>query len=402
MRYHRTYLLSSVYTSRLLVWSIRELGLLILLIEGLYLSERFIHILEMIIDQPISFLVVVPLLLWTAPELHIALPIVVAIAVYRVILRCREQREFMVLASSGQGISSLLGASVFVAVAAFALSLLISGFVFPWAKFAFRSDIFQIRYEAIRAGSTPGQFIEFPNYTIYIWPPSAGQPANAVFAKQIIDNQTIQVINAERVDLINQPGSSQIAVRMIGVTKNEFPNLNEHWISTKGEKTDLKSNSCGDCKSGIKSVRTVSVVKELDIDDLVSLDKRGVTLDEWTTPELSGLTASPVGYAWRNDASVELLRRFARSLLCILAPFVGWLTLTFTTRYSQAFALPIACAVFMCCDIGFSQLISRFGPGRTIDIAAALIAVTVAVLVISIKLILGREHLAVTPALARS
>jgi lipopolysaccharide export LptBFGC system permease protein LptF len=402
MRYARTYLFRSVYTSRLLVWSIRELSLLILMIEGLYLSERFIHILEMIIDQPISVLVVGPLLLWTAPELHIALPIVVAIAVYRVILRCREQREFMVLASSGQGISTLLGASVFVAVAAFALSLLISGFLFPWAKFAFRSDIFQIRYQAIRAGSTPGQFVEFPNYTIYIWPPSAGQPANAVFAKQIIDNQTIQVINAERVDLINQPDSSQMAIRLIGVTKNEFPNLNEHWIATKSEKIDPSSKSCGDCKRGVKSVRTVSVVKELDIDDLVSFDKRGVALDEWTSSELSGLTSPPEGYAWRNEAPAELLRRFARSLLCIMAPFVGWLTLTFTTRYSQAFALPTACAIFMCCDIGFSQLISRFGPGRTIDIAMALLAVTITLLVICVKLILGREHLAVTPALARS
>jgi lipopolysaccharide export system permease protein len=393
----------SVYTNRLMVWSILELCLLVLLLEGLYLSERLIHILEMVIDQPGGALKILPLLLWTAPEVHIALPIVVLIAVYRVILRCREQREFMVLASSGQGISALLGTATCVALIAFLLSQIISGLLFPLAKFAFRSDVFQNRYQAMRAGSTSGQFIYFPNYTIYVWPTVAGEANHAVFVKEIVDAENIRIINADRMELLDGPKPDRLAVRMLGVSVNDFPNLNEARVGPENAaRFDSRDGGCSGCKGKVNSTRTVSLVKELDLDNLASLDGRGLTLDEWTTPELLGLVEPPNGRAWRADGLAESLRRFARSLLCVIAPFFGWLTLTFTNRRSQAFALPVVCAIVMCGDIIFTQLIANFAAGRTIITAALLIATTVGFISSLVWLILEREHLVVSPAMARS
>lgn len=391
----------SLYTVRLFGRTVLEVCLLALLIEGLYLSERFIHILEMIIDQPIGLGNLLPLLAWTAPEVHLALPLAVLIAVYRVILRCREQREFIVLASSGQSTFPLVGTATMVALLALVASLLISGVVYPYAKFAFRSDIFGIRYQALRAGSTPGQFVYLPNYTIYIWPSEKALSERPIFVKQIVSQDTVRVVNAERFELVDLRDTGRLIVRMVGVTANDFPNLNEAWTSSEPEgKVDARDVFCTGC--GVKSLRTVSVVKELDIKNLVPFETRGVTVDEWMTPELLGLMSAPGGHELKGGALTEAVRRFARSLLCFLAPFLAWLALTFTRRSSQAFALPAACAVLMCGDIGFSQAISAFAPVNAGVLAILLVVVAAALVAVLVRQVVARQHLVIYPALARS
>jgi lipopolysaccharide export system permease protein len=397
------YFSSSLYTGRMFARTILEVCLLALLIEGVFLSERSISILKMIIDEPIGLANFVPLLAWTAPEVHLALPIAVLIAVYRVILRSRERLEFIALASGGQSTFSLIRSTSVVALLAFLFSLLISGFVYPYSKFAFRSDVDDIRYQALRAGSTPGQFLYFPNYTIYIFPSEKTQMERPIFIKQIVDNKTYRIVNAERTDLIDGPAIGGLTIRMVGVTVNNFPNVDESWTATEPErKTDARDLFCNGCGDGIKSLRTVSLMKELDINNLVHIEPRGITLDEWTTPELLGLTSAPGDRDIKPDASIEAGRRFARSLLCLLAPFLAWLTLTFTRPGSLAFALPVACVTLMCGDIAFSQMISMFAAGRAGILALVLVAVTFVLVVLLVRQLIARQHLIVFPALARS
>jgi lipopolysaccharide export LptBFGC system permease protein LptF len=388
----------SLYTARLFARIILEVCLLALLIEALYLSERFIHVLEMIIDQPIGLANLVPLLGWTAPEVHLALPIALLIAVYRVILRCREQREFIVLASSGQSILPLVQVTTVVALMALLFSLLISGAVYPYAKFEFRSDIYSIRYQALRGGSAPGQFLFFPDYTMYVWPSDKAQVERPIFVKQIVDEKTYRIINAKRIELVDGQQTSQLLIRMLGVTVNDFPNVNELWVASEPEReADSRDHFCNGC--GIKTLRAVSLIKELK---LAPLEPRGITLDEWTTPELLGLMSAPSGRDVRPDTSTEAVRRFARSLLCFLAPFLAWSTLTFTRCNSEPFALPVACVLLTCGDIGFSQVISTIAPGNAGILAAALVGVTVALVVYLVRQVVARQHLVVFPALARS
>jgi len=143
-------------------------------------------------------------------------------------------------------------------------------------------------------------------------------------------------------------------------------------------------------------------VKELDLSDLVHFEPRGATLEEWTTPELLGWMAAPGHHDANPDATLEVLHRLARALLCFLAPFLAWLILTLTTRRSLAFALPAACAVLMCADIMFSQLISfaaRSGAGVA---TLALVAVAMGLLALLVRQIVVRQQLIVFPALARS
>lgn len=397
------YFTPSLYTVRLFGRTVLEVCLLAVLVEAIYLSERSISILKMIIDEPIGLFNLIPLLAWTAPEVYLALPIAVLIAVYRVLLRGRERLEFIALASGGQSTFPLIGSTTAVALLVFIFSLLVSGFIYPHSQYAFRHDVDEIHYQALRAGSTPGQFLFFPNYAIYVFPAQEAQANPPIFIKQIVDNQTYRIVNADRTELVEGPRPGWMTIRMIGVTINNFPNLGEPWTSTEQDrKTQSGDLLCDDCGNRIKSMRTVSIMKNLDLKDLVHFKPRGIALDEWTIPELLGLTAAPSVREFNSDATVEAVRRLARSLLCFFAPFLAWLTLTFTTRALQAFVLPLSCLALMCGDIAFSQMISRFGQAAPGMVAISLVAMTIALVLLVIKQIVARQHLAIFPALARS
>ncbi|MCW5702400.1 MAG: LptF/LptG family permease, partial [Bradyrhizobium sp.] len=176
-----------------------DVCLLAFLIEGLYLSERFISILKLVIDKPVGLENVLPLLASAAPEVHLALPLAILIATYRVILLSRENREFVVLASGGQSILPLLQFASAVGLSAMTFSLLVSGEVAPRAKFAFRANVDAIQYEALRGGSTPGQFLYFPNHTIYVWPTERGS-SHPIFVKQILDDNSNRIVNARNIE----------------------------------------------------------------------------------------------------------------------------------------------------------------------------------------------------------
>jgi lipopolysaccharide export system permease protein len=399
----RKYFSPSLYGGQLFVRTILEVCLLAVLVEAIFLSERSISILRMIIDEPIGLAKFVPLLAWTAPEVHIALPIAVLIAVYRMILRSRERLEFIALASGGQSALPLLRSSMLVALLVLVSSLLISGVIAPYAKFSFRHDVDEVRYEALRAGSKPGQFLHFPNYTIYVFPSGKGQMKRPVFVKQIIDDKTYRIVNSGQTDLIDGPQAGHMIIRMFDVTINNLPNQNERWRVRRPERfADARNSFCDGCDTSMQTLRTVSLMKELDLNDLVHFEPRGATLEEWTTPELLGWTAAPGSRDAMPDATLEALHRLARALLCFLAPFLAWLILTVTTRRSLAFALPAACAVLMCADIIFSQLISVAARSGGAVATCALVIVAMGLFALLLRQILVRQQLIVFPALTRS
>jgi lipopolysaccharide export system permease protein len=393
----------SLYTGRLFAQALLQICLLAIFVEALYLSERSISILRMIIDEPVGVTNFLPLLGWTAPEVYLALPIAVLIAVYRTILRGREQREFVALASSGQSMFPLISSTATIALLASLFSLVISGLVFPYAKFAFRHDSEEIRYEALRGGGSPGQFLYLPNYAIYLFPSLKQQPKRPIFIKQIVSASKYRIVNADQTNLVEgrQPGS--MTIQMFGVTVHTLPNLNEPWIDSEPDsKIYAQDLPCDRCDDNVTSLQTSSLMRQLDISSLIRFEPRGATLDEWMMPELLGLIAPPSGLGPKPGAQAEALRRFSRGLLSFLAPLLAWLTLSFTARRSLAFALPLACALLMSADIASSQLIAALGPNNSGLALTVIVFVTCACAVTLIWQTIVRQHLIVTPSLARS
>jgi lipopolysaccharide export system permease protein len=392
----------TLYIGRVFVRTVLEICLLVLLVEGLYLSERFISILKTIIDQPVGLANAVPLLIWTAPEVQLALPLAVLIATYRVVLQYRENREFIAFASGGQGPSAFLIFAGLIGLSTLLCSMLISGEITPHAKFAFREKLNAVRYEALLAGSSPGQFLYFPDYTIYVWPTdgAAGRP---IFVKQTRDDKSYRIMNAKQAGIIDESANGYLVIGVRGVTISDFPNESEGWTAPDPKSVAKAAESfCTDCGSSpFNTAHADSLVKTLEIENLVPNKPRGVAPDEWTTMELLGWVSAPSGPR-PDSAGFEAMRRFARALLCFIAPFLAWLTLTFTTQRSQVFALPLACAAVMVIDIGFSQIITHLSTSGAVLSLAILLAVTSALLATLIAQIFARQQRLIFPALGRS
>ncbi len=398
MRQVTAYSSSGLYAGRLFVQTVLQAMLLAALVEAIFLSERSISILRMVIDEPIGLANAVPLLAWTSPEIYLALPLVVLIGVYQVILRCRERLEFIALSSGGQSTLALVGSTVAVALVGFACSLLVSGAVYPYAQYAFRVDGDYVRYQALRAGGPSGRFVQVPGYTVYTFPSGPDQTKRPIFVKQDGDN-TYRIIDADRAELVGGPRPGWITVRLIGTVVNEFGSLDRPPAAGGGG----APVACNGCEAGVSSLRTQNLSRPLDLKNVVHIDSRGKTLDEWMTPELLGWTAPPGGHVMDRDAAAAAaVRRFARALLCFLAPFAAWVTLAFTTRRSLIFALPAACVTLMVGDIAFSQSISLLGVDSVAMPILALSALSLAAAGVAVWRILARQHFIVFPALARS
>jgi lipopolysaccharide export LptBFGC system permease protein LptF len=391
----------STYSTRLFVRTIIELCLLALLIEGLYLSERFISILKIVIDKPVGIENIAPLLASAAPEVHLALPLAVLIATYRVVLLSREHREFVALASGGQSSLPLLWCASALALVALMISLLTSGELAPRAKFVFRAYVDSIQYEALRGGSTPGQFLYFPNHTIYIWP-TEHNPARPIFVKQIRDERSNRILNAQNTEIVDRSAQGMLIIGMYGVTINDFPNYGEKWAATDLDTRKASDPICESCAPQLNHFHSDSLVKTVDILQLVPAPPRGASIDEWTTPELFGWAAAPGIKSLGTAETSEVTRRLARALLCFLAPFVAWLTLTFTTRRSQAFALPVACIGIMVADVGFSQLVGRLGQLGAGALSSILVCIACIILILLVAQTIVRQHQLIFPALGRS
>ncbi|MDP3898676.1 MAG: LptF/LptG family permease [Mesorhizobium sp.] len=102
------------------------------------------------------------------------LPIAVLIAVYVVVLRKREAREFLVLSSAGVGHRHLLVAGFGSAVVAVVLCGVLSGFVKPYASLAYRQQYAQAFANALSKGISGGQIYRQEENFMFVSAPSAG------------------------------------------------------------------------------------------------------------------------------------------------------------------------------------------------------------------------------------
>lgn len=391
-----------LYSARLFIRTLLEFCLLASLIEGLYLSERLVSILKIVIDKPVGFDNLVPLLASAAPEVHLAIPLAVLIATYRVVLRSRENRELVVLASGGQSTMPLLQVATAVAVVASIFSLSISGELAPRAKYAFRANVDAVQFEALRGGSTPGQFLYLPDNTIYVWPARTGT-ARPIFVKQKLDEKSYRILNAQNTEIVDRSSQGMLIVGMRGVTINDLPNDDENRVATSANASTARDVACENCGARFNHLRSDSLVRTVDVLQLVAAPPRGASIDEWTTSELLGWVAAPDSKApGATIETGEVTRRLARALLCFLAPFVAWLTLSFTTRPLQAFALPLACMGVMVADIGFSQLVGRLVQIGTAALSSILLGSACTLLMLLIAQIIIRQGRLIFPALGRS
>ncbi len=146
----------------------------------------------------------------------------------------------------------------------------------------------------------------------------------------------------------------------------------------------------------VSSLRGSSTQQSLILDDIVPFDPRGRNIAELTLPELA------VRAAERTGERLELAKRIGRSLLCLLAPLIALLALSFTTRANQAFVLPLACAGLMATEIAGTSVLAGVLSAGLVPVLALVIGGGIVIgagLILAVAL---RSSAVARPGLGRS
>jgi len=156
----------------------------LLLVEGIFLGEKFPDLFNTVIDRHGGLWDVILLLACATPEIFdLALALALLLAVYQMLLRSRENRELLVIAGAGAGTFDFVAVLLVIGLAGQFGSMLISGLVQPAAQYAKRVVLFDAEYHALLRGGGTASFILSPA-TPYMSVRNLGnQPTTAYLSK---------------------------------------------------------------------------------------------------------------------------------------------------------------------------------------------------------------------------
>ena len=103
-------------------------------------------------------------------------------------------------------------------------------------------------------------------------------------------------------------------------------------------------------------------------DSIIPFDPRGRNLSELMLTEILASAVSDPAHR------AELGKRLGRGLLCVIAPLIALLALSFTTRANQAFVLPLACAGLMAAEIVGTMVLASASSTGLAGVLAVLFA----------------------------
>jgi lipopolysaccharide export LptBFGC system permease protein LptF len=293
----------------------------------------------------------------------------------------RENRELLVLFSAGTGPYQLLTVTLAVAIAAMALSLTISGVIDPSTRFAERSILFNAEFRALRNGINTGQFYRFPNRVAFApaRAKNAGhQRTSSLFVYEQMKPEGFRVVTADHALLEGPDEDGSLQLKLGGLTSHTFKSVHE----PGGQVTKDVSQS---------TLAAGNLTQKMGEDELLSLQPRGSLAEEMSVfDQLAG--GSDLKARHREDMRL-LGERFARGLLCLLAPLLALSAICFTTRVSNYFVLPLACMALMTLNLASGWMIKAIVPLTplwALSIPAGVSAILAAVLLCHIISTQGR------------
>ncbi len=320
-----------------------QVALVLLLIESIFVAEELISgLLEEVLKIGASLGRTLVLMAAMLPKVfELALPTALLIAVYRVTLSLREDREFLTLSSVGIPPHALTALVLKIGLAAQIAAFVVGGFVDPLARFVFRQVMFTAQYDALAGGRvTDDRLFQTRLGTASVSPGVDGSPVPRLFVVQPTETgERVVVANGAR---LSQPDAAgRVSLQLYGFVVDEFA------------RPEGGVGSGRPPVAPVSSLRGTSTEQSFVIADIIAFDPRGRDIAERTTVELVGLARTD------ERARLELGKRIGRGFLCLLAPLIAILALSFTTRANQAFVLPLACAGLMVTEIVGTAALAR-------------------------------------------
>jgi lipopolysaccharide export system permease protein len=373
-----------------------------LLVESIFLSEHFIDLVGDFADEIGSVAKAFVLAALTAPEVHFAIPVAMFVAVYLVLLRCRERRELIAIAAVGIGGRVFARFAMILGVATMVASFVVTGTALPYARFDFRRDLFAFRNEAIKAGGAAEHFYMFRDNTVFKWPASRGTDNTALFVYQSREDRSDRAISAGDVQVMESPKQDTLELALINVIAADVPRESQSLGSTASQSAQSGGGDCANCPpAGERTLRAGNYLGTLKLSDLSDLEPRGSKSAEWSSSELLSISPPP-GDISNLDRTRELMSRFARGLLCLCAPFFALLAVGYTTRWSRPLVLPAACGLILCLDVLSLTIVRALAAAGAAASAVGLITLFVLVLIPTVWQINARQSAIIRPAFVKA
>lgn len=363
----------------------------LLLIESVFVAEKLLSgLLVQLLGSrasPAKSLILMGALM---PEVfQLALPTALLIAVYRVALGMREDREFLVLSSAGIPPYGLVRLILKIGLVAQVLALLVGGVVEPLSRFVFREVMFSAEYSALAGGTISAtRLFETRAGTVWASPRSDIPGSPRLFVRQTTEPNQERVVVANGARLSDPDQQGRVSLSLYDFSIHDFAQ------PTPG--TPASTNAVRPAAAPVSSLRGQSTSQSLVLKDIVALDPRGRDEAELTTFEL-------LWSASENPAHLVLLsKRLARSMLCLIAPLIALIAVSWTTRLNQALILPVACAGLMATEIvGTAAFGSVPGIG-VVGTLGVMLAATAALTLSLAAVAASRSSAIARPGLGRS
>jgi lipopolysaccharide export LptBFGC system permease protein LptF len=390
------------------------------LVEAIFLAEHFTPVFRDGVRHEADLSGILMVLALTSTEIFdLALAVAILMASYAALLRMRENREMLVLFASGLGPYQLSALVLIVALAGLGVATVGSGVADPLSRYAERSILFSSELRSLKKGVAKDEFYYFPSYVAYAMdrvrgglpPPAApgGVPVidargtappapgkdRTLFVYQRIGPQSSRVVTAAQARLDGPDRSGRIVLNLNDFTSHTFADA--HPVGEAGR---------GAVRQQFKAVPDISM-KVRDMSQLMMVDqllpfgaRAGVTAEQTLFEQLF---APDNRTAQTRAAQMRLLaERFSRSLLSLLAPLIALAAVSFTSRLTNWFALPLAALVLMSVNLASEWLITTVAPMSVGGALVPPLLLCAAVGALAYGLIVGRHNDFVRPQLARS
>ena len=371
--------------------------MILLLIEGIFLGEKFPELFNNVIERHGGFGDVVLLLACATPEIfNLALALALLIAVYQTLLRAREDREILVIAGAGTGTYYFVGFLLLIGVAGLFGSMAISGLVQPAAQYAKRVVLFRAEYNAMLHGGGDGQFYTFPDHTVYVIPHQGQPTGQPLFIEERTANHTY-AITSETASLSEARADGQLLLNLNAVKMVDFDRT-----PGKGGVAAAPGPPAGRIdRSGVDvfQIEAGKANQRLSPADLIPFRSRGGTADEMT---IFALIQKTLGSLAGDEKEIRAFGDLiAQSLLSLFAPLLAAATLCLTNRKTQAFAIPAALLVLVAANLLMVALVHFLANfGSSVLLTGIVVAAVVAVAG-QTTLIRGMQNQLVLPMLGR-
>lgn len=356
---------------------------ILLLVEGIFLGEKFPELFNTVMDRHGGLRDVVLLLACATPEIFdLALGLALLLAVYQALLRSRENREMLAIAGAGTGTFEFIAFLLVIGLAGLFASIVISGLVQPAAQYAKRVVLFDAEYNALLHGGGDDQFYTFPNHTVYVIPQSR-PGSHRVFIEERNANHTYAVTSdAARLSKGREDGQLLLslgAIEMVDVDRTPGNDPNAAALGHPAGKLDGSSID-------LFQIEATSANQRLSLSDLIPFRSRGGTTDEMT---IFALIQRAVGSLAGDEREVRAFGDLvAQGLLSLFAPLLAAAALCLTNRKTQAFAIPSALFLLVATNllmVALVRFLANFGASLLLIVVVFAGIVTVVGLVTLIR-----------------